>query len=289
MELASSELGPEMDPFSQEWHHSGISNTGKQKRTNSPKGLHSEVFQVGKGHHLANCAEPNSGAWEMNSQGTGVLQALSRISSSFILMEGQLGRGKSPPWIIPWKWSKSSSCSVTLILFTLLYKGGRGRARSEPLVRLSLIRQVTATLSMRTENQDPLPGYPASFVIMPEKALCFTFKDLPVSEPQAPPRWEDHHPQPKHVTLPGTSSRSWQLRSYKKDHMLKSPQEKLCPAIGQKEDLAGKYPYTALEKGRSSKYSTVASDMGSLVSWLTVVRWMFLPPPPISQIHLWKP
>lgn len=235
------------------------------------------------------CAQPNLGAWEMNSQGTRVLQAWSRSSSSFILMEGQLGRGKSLPWIIPWKWSRSSSCSVILIFFPFLYKGGRGRARREPLVRPSLMRQVAAVLSMRTENQDPLPGSPASSIIMPQKALCFTFKDLPVSEPQAHPRWEDHHPQPKHVTHPGTSSRSWQLRSYKKDHLLKSPQEKLCPTIGKKQDPAGKYPYTTLERGRSRKYSTVASDMGSLVSWLTVVRWMFLPPPPVSQIHLWKP
>lgn len=35
--------------------------------------------------------------------------------------------------------------------------------------------------------------------------------------------------------------------------MLKSPQGNLCPAIGQKQDRAGKYPYTTLEKGRSRK------------------------------------
>lgn len=108
------------------------------------------------------CAESNSGAWEMNSQGTGVLQAWSRSSSSFILMEGRLGGGKSLPYVIPWKWSKFSCCCVFLIIFPLFLKEGRGRARRE-LVRLILIRQGATVISMRTEDQDFFTMLPCLF------------------------------------------------------------------------------------------------------------------------------
>lgn len=88
------------------WHYSGTRDTGRQKRINSPKAFHSEVFLGEK--RASSCysvKHADSGGWEENFQGTGVLRAWTKSLSFFILMERRSGGGKSLPWIILWKWS----------------------------------------------------------------------------------------------------------------------------------------------------------------------------------------
>lgn len=66
---------------------------GKRNRL---KNFIQKSFKWEEGASSCYCVEPaNSGAYEKNSRGTGVLQSWYRSWSSFILMEGRLGRRES--------------------------------------------------------------------------------------------------------------------------------------------------------------------------------------------------
>lgn len=116
---------PRRRPFLPGWHRSGTRDTGKQKRINSPKAFHSEVFLGEKRASSYYSIEPaNSGGWKENFQGTGVLQAWTRSLSSFILMDRWLGEVESTLNYSLEVVRPSSYCEL-LIIFPLLIKGGR--------------------------------------------------------------------------------------------------------------------------------------------------------------------
>lgn len=101
---------------------------GKRNRL---KNFIQKSFKWGEGASSCYCVEPaNSGAYEKNSQGTGVLQSWYRSWEagvpSFLWKGGWVG--ESLFWIILQKWSKSSSCCEILVAFPLLIERGWKRS-----------------------------------------------------------------------------------------------------------------------------------------------------------------